>query len=184
MSTWAGMGSNKLDLHQSELADVSQLWSGKWVAALVLELKNTGGKQGFLTQHMLKCLHNCHATAGWCLAGPVLASSWRVTVQMLSPHQPAQRVTAVALGNFALLFLLSEIQVEFPETILPSVLFWPPLFCNFHEQSWNHDCNQIFSLVFSKQREQNKKFLVLREDGWQKGGSKQQSKMQRGRNSS
>lgn len=128
-STWADVGSNMLDLHRSKLVDVNQRWSGNWVAALVLELKNTGEKQGFLMQHMLKHLCNCHSTAGWCSTGPVLASSWRVTVQMLNAHQPAQCVTAVALGNFAPLFLVSEIQVEFPEIVLPSVSFWPPLFC-------------------------------------------------------
>lgn len=53
MSTWADVGSNMLDLHRSKLVDVNQLWSGNWVAALALELKNTGEKQGFLTQHML-----------------------------------------------------------------------------------------------------------------------------------
>jgi len=46
-----------------------------------------------------------------------------VTVRMLCPHQSAQRVTAVALDNSALLLLVSETWVEFPETILPSMPF-------------------------------------------------------------
>lgn len=54
--TWAGMGRNVLDLHQPKLVDASQLWSG----ALDVELQDTGEKQGFLTQHVLKCLQNGH----------------------------------------------------------------------------------------------------------------------------
>lgn len=56
LCTWAAV----LDLHQPKLADASQLWSGSWVAALDVELKDTGEKLGFLTQHVLKCLQNGH----------------------------------------------------------------------------------------------------------------------------
>jgi len=59
MSTWAGMGSTMLGLHPSKLVDVSQLWSGTWVAALVLELRNTDEEQDFLMQHVPKGLRNC-----------------------------------------------------------------------------------------------------------------------------
>lgn len=74
-STWPGMSSNT---HWSKLVDVNQLWSGNRVVVLVLELKSPGETQTCLTQHVLKCLHNCCTTAGWCSAGPALASSWHM----------------------------------------------------------------------------------------------------------
>lgn len=136
--------------HWSELVDVNQPWSGNRVVVLVLELKSPGKTQTSLTQHVLKCLHNCCTMAVWCSAGPALASSWHMTTDKPSSTRSACHCccSVSSCSSFSAAFVSSEWNTVSRDCSPLHAFLTSVILLVSWTASW-----QIFSLISSKEKE-------------------------------